>query len=176
MRPVADALPVAAKCAIDWLDQNSLLPFDTQHFATPQGTLPVLQSQPTKRSSEGTNGTVSPPPKRKAKGTAGVVDVNDESLPATQRVSTLCQRMGLTAPSYKITHSDSSLNHIYDGYADFGDDEDSIGLPEGLGRVTGACGKHMAKQMMAEQVLPHILSMYRVRTADYESHSESTRS
>lgn len=176
IRPVPNVLLDAAKCAIDWLDKKSLLPSNLRYFAFPQGTLPVLQSQPAKLSSEDTNGVLLPPPKRKAKGTTGTVDVNDDSLPATQRVSTLCQSMGLTAPSYKLTHADSSLNYLYDGYPDFGDDEDSFNLPEGLGRITGVCGKDMAKQEMAEQLLPHLLSMYRERMADWESHSVSIHS
>jgi hypothetical protein len=176
LRPVPDALVDAAKCAIDWLDKRSLLSSDLRGFAFPKDTLPVLQDQPVKRPSEGSNGVLSPPPKRKTKGTTGIVDVEDDSLPATQRVSMLCQSMSLKAPTYVLTHADPSIPFIYNGHPDFGDDEDSFDLPEGLGQITGVTGKDGAKREMAEQLLPHLLRMYRERTADYASHLVSIRS
>lgn len=130
-----------------------------------------MQSQSAKRPSEGTNDVLSPPPKRKTKGTNGTVDVEDDNLPATQRVSVLCQSMSLRAPSYRVTPADPRVNYVFNGYPDFGDDEDSFGFPEGLGQITNVCGKDAAKQEIAEKLLPHLLKMYRERTAQYEPYS-----
>lgn len=167
----------AAQCAIDWLDKKFLLPSYLREEAFPQsslpatGPLPILESQPQpiKRPSESTNGVISPPPKRKTKGTNGSVDVEDESLPATQRVQTLCHKLGLKAPRYDLTSADPRVNYLFNGYPDFGDDEDDF--PEGLGRVTGVAGKENARQEIAELVLAHLRKLYRERAAQ---HSELT--
>lgn len=167
----------AAQCAIDWLDKKFLLPSYLRDEAFPQGSLPAAgplpilesQPQPIKRPSESTNGVISPPPKRKTKGTNGAVDVEDENLPATQRVQTLCHKLGLNAPRYVLTSADSRVNYLFNGHPDFGDDEDDF--PEGLGRVTGVAGKENARQEIAELVLTYLRKLYQERAAQ---HAEST--
>lgn len=163
----------AAKCAIDWLDKKFLLPSYLREEAFPQssspaaGPLPIPESQPQpiKRPSESTNGVLSPPLKRKTKGTNGTVDVEDEDLPATQRVQALCHRMGLNAPRYDLTPADPRVNYLFNGHPDFGDDE--VDFPEGLGRVTRVAGKENARQEIAELVLAHLREVYRERAAQH---------
>lgn len=163
----------AAKCAIDWLDKKFLLPSYLREEAFPPssspaaGPLPIPESQPQpiKRPSESTNGVLSPPLKRKIKGTNGTVDVEDENLPATQRVQALCHSMGLNAPRYDLTPADPRVNYLFNGYPDFGDDEDDF--PEDLGRVTAVAGKENARQEIAEQVLTYLRKLYRERAAQH---------
>ncbi|POS80127.1 hypothetical protein DHEL01_v201463 [Diaporthe helianthi] len=162
-----DAKQYAAMCAMAWLAKNDLLPPHLRNSVVPQETIPVIQGQPAKRPTEGNGGVLPPPPKRKA---------NDDSLPATQRISMLCHKMGLRPPSYKLTPAHDGTNCIYNGYVDFAEDEDTYDLPEDVGKVTGVMGKDTAKHDMAEQLLPHILKMYRERSEDYESHMASLRS
>lgn len=164
---VPDACADAAKCAIDWLVKQSLMPSNMQDVAFSKNALPVLQSQPEQRPNEWTNGVLSsPPPKRKTKGTTGAVGVDDNSIPATQRVQTLCHSLGLKAPRYELTPTDPRVNHVFDGRPDFGDDCD--GFPEDLGRVTGVAGKDDARQQIAEQLLAYLRGMYRERKAAFE--------
>ncbi|KAJ0109252.1 rrna-processing protein efg1 [Diaporthe amygdali] len=175
-----DAKQYAAKCAIDWLITQSLMPSNLQDVTSPKQQLPfprplpIQASQSAKRPNDGTNGVLSPPPKRKTKGTNGAVDVDDNSLPATQRVTTLCHSMKLRAPTYRLTNSDPRANYIFDGYPDFGEDSDEF--PEDLGKVTGVAGKDGARQEIAELVLEHLLVMHRERTEKYEMLSKVTGS
>ncbi|KAG8156685.1 hypothetical protein KVR01_013476 [Diaporthe batatas] len=168
-----DAKQYAAKCAMEWLAKHGLLPPHLRLPVAPQETLAVLQSQPPKRPNEGSNGVLSPAPKRKPTGTNFTVDVNDDSPSAAQRVSMLCQSMGLQAPSYKLTPAHEGINFIYNGYVDFGQDEDAFDLPEDVGQIAGVMGKDTARQDMAEQLLPHLLKMYRERCGEYASHMAS---
>ncbi|KAL1871349.1 hypothetical protein Daus18300_004715 [Diaporthe australafricana] len=175
-----DAKQYAAKCAIEWLISQSLMPSNLQDVTFPKShlppprPLPVLQSQPAKRPNEDTNGGHTPPPKRMTKGTTGVVAVDDDSLPATQRVQALCHSMGLKAPSYNLTNSDPRVNYIFDGRPDFGDDSDNF--PEDLGHVTHVLGKDSAKQEIAEILLKHLMKMHQERRAEYEGFTTSTSS
>lgn len=168
----------AAKCAIQWLDSKSLFPSSLRSLAFPEESLPVLRNQPAKRPSEGSNGVLSPPPKRKTQETTGTADGGGDETPvpkrATESVSTFCQSMGLTAPKYVITRAPTG-NCIFNGYPDFGDDEDSFDFPEGLGRVEGVAGKDNTKLRMAEQLLPYILKMYRERMGDHDSYLAASR-
>lgn len=180
METLPNAPVDAARCAIDWLIKKSLMPSNLRDVAFPKKHLsvarvfPELQSQPEKRPNEGTNGVLSPPPKRKTKGTNGAVDVDDDRLPATQRVQTLCHSMGLKAPRYELTPTDPRVNYIFDGHPDFGDDGDNF--PEDLGRVTGVDGKDNAKQQIAERLLAHLRGMHQERMAAFEFVSGSTAS
>lgn len=171
-----DAKQYAARCALIWLAKHDLLPPDLLCAVAPREAIPVVQSQPAKGPTEGSKAVLSPPSKRKAKGNNSSVNVYDDSLPATQRVSMLCQDMGLKAPSYKLTLAHDGINCIYNGYVDFAEDEDAYNLPEDVGRITGVMGKDTARHNMAEQLLPHILKMHRERCEDYESHVASLRS
>lgn len=163
----------AAQCAIDWLDKKFLLPSYLREEAFPQGSLPAAgplpilesQPQPIKRPSESTNGVPSPPPKRRTKGTNGTVDIEDENLPATQRVQALCHSMGMKAPRYDLTSADSRVNYLFNGYPDFGDDEHDF--PEDLGRVTGIAGRENARQEIAVLVLTYLRNLYRERAAQH---------
>ena len=150
------------------------MPFNLRFLAFPQQPLPEIQNESAKRPSEGTNGVVSPPPKRKAKGTTGPVDVDDDSLPATQRVQALFHGMGLKAPSYVLTPADERVNYIFNGHPDFGDDEDTFGFDEDLGRITRVSGRDNAKQQIAEKLLPRLLEMRQERKEFFESHLRST--
>lgn len=174
-----DAKQYAAKYAIDWLIQQSLMPSNLRDVTflkqVPSArALHDLQGQPEKRPSEGTNGVLSPPPKRQTQGTNGAVDVDDNSLSATQRVHDLCQSMGLKPPRYELTLADPRVNYVFDGYPDFGDDADSF--PEDLGRITGVAGRDNAKQEIAEKVLPCLRDMHQNRAAEFQLISESTGS
>ncbi|KAI3400926.1 hypothetical protein diail_1133 [Diaporthe ilicicola] len=146
-------------------DAKQYVAFPKNHLPTPR-PLPVLQSQPAKRPNEGTDGGLTPAPKRKPKGTTGVVDVNDESLPATQRVQTLCHSMGLKAPKYVLTNADPRANYVFDGYPDFGDDADRF--PEDLGHITCVAGRDNAKHQIAELLVEHLLKMHQERLGRYE--------
>lgn len=147
--------------------------FPKTHLPPPR-PLPVLQSQPAKRPNEDTSGGLTPLPKRKTKGTAGVVYMGDDSLPATQRVQTLCHSMGISAPTYVLTNTDPRVNYIFDGHPDFGDDSDHF--PEDLGHITGVPGKDSAKQEIAEILLQHLMKMHQERAAEYEGLTKSTGS
>lgn len=176
---VPDACIDAAKCAIDWLIQQSLMPSNLRDVTFSKKlpsarALPERQGQPAKRPNEGTNGVLSPPPKRQTKGTNGAADADDDSVPATQRVHNLCQSMGLNPPRYELTVADPRANFVFDGYPDFGDDSDS--LPEGLGRITGVAGRDNAKQEIAEKLLVHLREMHQKRAAELQLLSESTGS
>lgn len=178
-KTVSDACIDAAKYAIDWLIKQSLMPSNLKDVTFLKNSpatraIPALQKQPEKRPNEGPNGVLSPPPKRKTNGTTGVVDVDDESLPATQRVQALCHRMGLNAPKYVLNPADPRVNYVFNGYPDFGDDEGSF--PEDLGRIEGVSGRDNARQEIAEQVLAHLYGEYQERAADFQLLSESNGS
>lgn len=136
------------------------------------------EKQPEKRSNKGDNGVSSPPAKRVAKETTntstGIAEVDDEHLPATQRVQALCHVMKLGAPTYILILADPSVNNVFDGHPDFGDDEDSF--PEDLGRVEGVTGKENAKKEIAKKVLVYLLDLYQKRVAELESHTGTTSS
>lgn len=186
IEPVSNARADAAKCALDWLDKKSLLPFHLgqmvfgQSYVPTAGPFPVLQkqSQQAKRPSEGTNGVLSPPPpppKRRAQEIPGAVDDDDDAnLPATDRVRNLCPKLGLKVPIYRIALTDPNITTVFDGYPDFGDDEGSI--PEDLGRVTGITGKANTKQAVSEKVLVYLVDLHHKRAAEMQLVSESTGS
>lgn len=121
---------------------------------------------------------LSPPPKRKIQETTGTADGAGYDVPApkraTERVSTLCQSMGLTAPKYVITRAPTG-NCIFNGYPDFGDDEYSFDFPEGLGHVEGVAGRDNTKLRMAEQLLPCIMKIYQERMGDHDSYLAAPR-
>lgn len=181
IKPVPDACVDAAKCAIEWLIQQSLMHPNLQDVAVPKVLSPAqaladLQRQPEKRPNEGTNGVLSPPHKRKANGTTGtgIAEVDDENLPATQRVQALCHGMKLGTPTYILILADPSVNNVFDGHPDFGDDEDSF--PEDLGRVEGVTGKEKARQEVAKKVFVHLLGMFKERMAERVLHAGTTSS
>lgn len=179
LETVPDACIDAAKNAIDWLIQQSLMPSNLRDVTflkkVPSSrAIPELQRQTEKRPNEGTNGVLSPPPKRQTKGTTGAVDADDDRIPATQRVHNLCQSMGLNPPRYELTLADPRVNYVFDGYPDFGDDADSF--PEDLGRIFGVAGTNNAKQEIAEKVLVHLREMHQKRAAELQLLSESTGS
>ncbi|KAK0646579.1 hypothetical protein B0T16DRAFT_458483 [Cercophora newfieldiana] len=79
----------------------------------------------------------------------------EEDIPATKRVTDLCQTLGFVAPQYRITPADTGPSGFYNGYAYFG--VDHLRVPDGLGYVTDCCGKEATKQRSAEQVLKWLL-------------------
>lgn len=207
---MTDAFIDAAKCAVDWLIKQSLMPSnlegvtfqkrqfsaarplshlkkqsetqsETQSEIPPEKqpeTQPETQpeKQPEKRSNEG-DSVPSPPPKRMAKETntsTGIAEVDDENLPATQRVQALCHSMKLGAPTYILILADPSVDNVFNGHPDFGDDEDSF--PEDLGWVEGVTGKENAKKEIAKKLLVHLLDLYQKRVAELESHTGTTSS
>lgn len=118
---------------------------------------------------EDPSGAPSPAARRRAKGTSGVVDFNDDSLPATQRVTALCSQLSTATPRYVITRSTPGVDRYYDGYPDFGH-ENGI-MPEGLGHVRRVEGHEKARLAVASLVLEHLICEYRERQSLLEDMS-----
>lgn len=175
-----EAKRFAAKCAVDWLGAQGLVP---------QGLLPLATSTPSpvpitpmqlaghgrdsgssssssvvvvpapapgtpsssKRATQGSNNTISPPPKRQTTGEASVpVPVANGGPPATELVSNLCRELGITAPKYIISLSDLG-GGLYNGRADFEHFGDKELLDLGNGSIVVAVlGKDNAKKRVDE--------------------------
>jgi hypothetical protein len=112
-------------------------------------------------------GSPSPAPQQPARGgSPGAVDFGDDSLPATQRVTALCAKLGLQAPRYVTTPSASGRGRCFDAYPDFG--YDNSRMPKGLGHVKDVEGQEKAKLEVAGLVLEHLLCQYRERQSQIE--------
>lgn len=176
----------AAKCAVDWLIQHSYMPSNLKDVTFPRGHQPVRFVRPSSSESSaedsagedggedgggGNSGPATPPPPKKArKGPPSAADINDESLPATERVAALCTEMGMQPPVYRLDRSIPGTERYYDGYPDFGLENGS--MPDGLGRVRKVEGRERARARIAEAVLGHLLSVYRERLSMFEECSK----
>ncbi|RYO74063.1 hypothetical protein DL764_010986 [Monosporascus ibericus] len=91
---------------------------------------------------------------------------------ATQEVNELCQSLNCQPPQYKLTE-DPEHKGFWNGHAEF----DPHGpLPAQLltqllavGRTEGACGKKLARQQIAELLLPHLRLAWNARRAETRS-------
>lgn len=184
-----DAKQYAAKCAVEWLIAQSMMPSNLRDVTFPKAQLPsrlttssfsrrlVTTSSDDEDSDEDSEddsspssppGSPSPAPQRPAGGTSspGAVDLGDESLPATQRVTALCAELGIRAPRYVTNRSASGRDRCFDGYPDFG--HDSSSMPKGLGRVEDVEGQEKARLAVAALVLEHLLCQYKERQSQIE--------
>ncbi|KAK4237410.1 hypothetical protein C8A03DRAFT_34657 [Achaetomium macrosporum] len=181
-----DAKQYAAKCCIEWLMANGHMPSDGKSVTFPKSkakpaakAVAALKKQAASANGN-TNGTTttttsttkvtpkkrphSPSQDTTPTNTTNPIDITDEDILATQRVTHLCQQLGITPPQYRITPStsttsttsDSSGAAYFDGYPDFG--ADSVKVPDGLGRVASVYGKKNARERIAEEVLAWLVA------------------
>ncbi|KAK4157230.1 hypothetical protein C8A00DRAFT_40324 [Chaetomidium leptoderma] len=185
-----DAKQYAAKCGIEWLMKGGYMPTDGQHVEFPKGKATANSPQtPKKKPPAPPQGGGGGGPTTTTTVTKGGNDNNnnndDDEPPATQRVTELCQLMGLVVPQYKITpaaaaadnnnnnHNDNNNNgsshnaQFFDGQADFG--VDAIKVPEDLGRVANVYGKKNARERVAEEVLLWLVQEERRRVAEVDA-------
>ncbi|KAK7740551.1 hypothetical protein SLS53_005395 [Cytospora paraplurivora] len=178
-----------AKCAVDWLIAHLLMPSNLLDVTFPKGYVPTRlgsaspqsssssssspppppppsTKQPADKEGPKDNGVQLPPQPRSSKG-ASTVDFEDDSLPATQRVTALCRILGMQAPRYSITRSNPDVDKYFDGRPDFGSDPHHI--PEGLGRVMWVVGSEKARQAVAGYVLDYLLTIYHERKRQLEA-------
>ncbi|GAB1320600.1 hypothetical protein MFIFM68171_10810 [Madurella fahalii] len=182
-----DAKKYAAKCCVEWLVARDYMHLDGEKAVFPifknirksaaaQPSAPPPPPPPPPPTSK-TNGTATPsqqagggkmpkPAHDHAAATTtsnrAAADVYDDDIPATQRVNEMCRRLRIVAPQYKITASDKQ--NCFRGYPDFGND--SVMMPEGLGKVDGIYGKEATRGMIAEHVLAWLLEEEKRRKND----------
>lgn len=179
-----DAKQYAAKCAVEWLIAQSLMPSNLRDVTFPKAQLPSrlttssFSRRPITTSSDEDSdgdsenddsppGSPSPAPQQPARGgSPGAVDFGDDSLPATQRVTALCAELGMQAPRYVTTRAVSGRDRCFDGYPDFG--YDNSRMPKGLGHVKDVEGQEKARLEVAGLVLEHLLCQYRERQSQIE--------
>lgn len=180
-----DAKQYAAKCAIEWLRTQELMPSSGDEVKFPK---PVVVSNPmaspkhkkhriappsppavrkelssfSSLSSAESSASPSPGPGPKsASGTPlspGIKSPFDaEEVSACHLVSECCKRLGLRAPLYKL-EAHKTMAGFWSGYPQF-DVTESSDFPEGLGYVKDVMGKKYAKEKIAEKVLKHLLKL-----------------
>ena len=107
-----------------------------------------------------------------AKGGSGCntpVDVRDEDIPPTKRVTEVCRRLGVAPPKYEIeTQPQTNGSYLFDGMAVMGPLE-TVQLPDTVGRVRGIRSKVIAKETMAEDVLRYLLNVEAMRLGMFDS-------
>ncbi|RYP52981.1 hypothetical protein DL768_001975 [Monosporascus sp. mg162] len=88
----------------------------------------------------------------------------DERAPG-QEVAELCGNLGWQQPRYVLTE-DPQTQGFWSGYPEFGHYGPSPEqVPASAGRVEGAYGKKLARQLIAEGVLPYIRRVWEERQA-----------
>ncbi|RYP20919.1 hypothetical protein DL766_008071 [Monosporascus sp. MC13-8B] len=98
-----------------------------------------------------------------------------DERPATHEVNELCRNLGLQPPRYVVT-ADPQNQGFWNGHAEF----DPHGplpaqLPAAAGRVEGAYGKKLARQQIAEGVLPHLRRVWDARQAEIRAFMSGPR-
>lgn len=91
------------------------------------------------------------------------LDVRNEDFSATERVMEMCNRLGISQPSYKIEQADPATASFFNGYADFG--LDSVNIPDTVGRVVNCFGRKFTKEKVAEEVLDYLFKIEAQRKA-----------
>ncbi|RYP63617.1 hypothetical protein DL770_009350 [Monosporascus sp. CRB-9-2] len=89
-----------------------------------------------------------------------------DERPAAQEVSELCRNLGCQPPRYVMTE-DPQNQGFWSGYPEFNNHGPLLAqLPPGAGRVEGAYGKKLARQQIAEGVLPYLRGAWEARQAE----------
>lgn len=122
----------ASKFAVEWLISQRYMPDNLKDVSFPK----PKQSQP-------------PPPPAALK--ADGVNVKTDYIPATQRVATLCHRLGFQAPRYVLVQ-DPDRPFIFSGHPEFGNDD----IPHDVGVVKEVYTKKSTKETIAEEVLVYL--------------------
>lgn len=138
-----DAKKHAAKCAIEWLIAEGLMPDDgTVTFPKPKPKPPPQ-----------------PPPPDTSDGGASIVEGNDGGMSASQRVHALCTRLGVPSPSYTLLQ-DKEIQSLFSGWAEI---TGGLNMPTKLGHVSDVYTKKAAKEQIAVNVLEYLLKIERER-------------
>ncbi|KAI1821348.1 hypothetical protein F4861DRAFT_519291 [Xylaria intraflava] len=155
-----DAKKYAAKCAIEWLQAKGYMPKNGVKF--PKGTTNVLMVRPPLPPPN--NNQQNMPPNTNTNSSFTSSDENQP--PATQKVSQLCVSLGIRPPTYKLESPNN--DNIYTGRVDFGDDNGI--LPFDVTRlcvVGNVQGQKLAREMLAEDLLSHLVAEKAKRDAEF---------
>ncbi|KAI0480856.1 hypothetical protein GGR56DRAFT_627850 [Xylariaceae sp. FL0804] len=174
-----DAKQYAAKCAVEFLRANGLMPADGAKFpktqAPPQQKQPQQQQQSSARgpadslretiSSIGTkrpatSGSGNGTPPQPSRSSPSPFDPTRPS--AAHEVAELCAVLGLPTPAYQVTQTTPGSG-FWNGFADFGDRSAEVPFettgPARVGRVENVLGRKAAREMIAEQLLACLRSL-----------------
>ncbi|RYP36826.1 hypothetical protein DL767_003216 [Monosporascus sp. MG133] len=93
-----------------------------------------------------------------------------DERPAAHEVNELCKNLGCQPPRYVLTE-DPQNQGFWSGYPEFDHHGPLLAqLPAGAGRVKGAYGKKLARQQIAEGVLPHLRRAWDARQAEIRAY------
>lgn len=149
----------AAKCAVEWLTAQGLMPSHLQAPSPPPKVQSHLLVTPTlKRATQNTNSPTPPPPKQQDVTEPSGFDGNFEATTmspsspgATELVSSLCRELNFPAPRYDIV---VNAQNTYDGTARFDDygEAELLSLTR-ASLVHGMAGKDATRKAVVAKVL-----------------------
>ncbi|KAI1437740.1 hypothetical protein GGR50DRAFT_643977 [Xylaria sp. CBS 124048] len=169
-----DAKKYAAKCAIEWLQEQRYMPQNGVRFPKPIPAILMGQRQQTPLGNHNNNNNNGQPnmPMNTANGLPPSSS-DDTQLPLTNRVAQLCNALGFRGPTYKLESPNN--DGLYRGCADFGDDSGL--LPFDVSRlcfVENAPGQKVAKEMIAKDLLPYLLVEQGKRENEFRGYMASS--
>lgn len=142
----------AAKSAV-----SHSLPSKNQSAPSDRASTPAETTDKTEQKAQDGNSKISIGERVESSGGGAPLDVRDEDFSATDRVLEMCDRLGISKPSYKIDRADPAIANIFNGYADFG--LDNVLIPDNVGRVSNCYGGKFTKEKVAEEVLEHLIKL-----------------
>ncbi|KAK3357508.1 hypothetical protein B0T25DRAFT_516927 [Lasiosphaeria hispida] len=176
-----DAKRYAAKCCVDWLMQEDLIPRsgEISRRRKRSSPPPLFPATPSKSAAAAAakkpgstlgaqisaplSGNTSPP-------SLSASADSDGEVPAIERVRDLCKYLNIVQPAYRVEAS--AMNAVgkvdfFDGWADFG--SDAVTVPETVGRVTECLSKVKTKEKIAEEVLVYLIAEKARRDSDFRA-------
>ncbi|TLS29551.1 hypothetical protein PpBr36_00438 [Pyricularia pennisetigena] len=155
----------AARCAVEWLMQQQLMPADGESVVFKRSRIQnptVFREAPLKVVEDAaTAKTASPPPLVQRKigqpaadpgaATESSKDETAKDLSFVTRVEQLCTQLGYGRPIYVLNQAENT--QIFSGWADW---RDEMRVPASIGVVKDVWGKKHAKEKIAEQILTHL--------------------
>ncbi|KAH8837299.1 hypothetical protein MCOR27_009010 [Pyricularia oryzae] len=160
-----DAKQFAARCAVEWLMQQQLMPANGESVVFKKAriqTPTVIREAPHRAVEHATTtASASQPPLHQTKTGQPATDpgavaesTKDEALgdrSFVSQVEQLCTQLGYGRPTYVLRQAENT--QIFSGWADW---RDEMRVPASVGVVKDVWGKKHAKEKIAEQILSHL--------------------